>query len=42
MGRGNPTVLTGFKNVMFASVSRFFSRKRTVQMTAGMMPSGQH
>lgn len=37
--RNKPTILTGFKNAMFAGVSRVFSRKKIVKMTGSMMPS---
>ncbi len=36
--RAKPTVLTGFKNSMFAGMSRVLSRKKVVSVTAGMMP----
>lgn len=37
--RQKPTVLTGIKNVVFASLSRVLSRKGVVKMTGGMMPA---
>ncbi len=37
--RQKPTILTGVKNVLFASMSRILSRRRIVKMTGGMMPS---
>ncbi|MBN8542580.1 MAG: SDR family NAD(P)-dependent oxidoreductase [Deltaproteobacteria bacterium] len=36
--RKNPTILTGFKNVFFAVLTRILSRRVVVQMTGAMMP----
>ncbi|MBK7962323.1 MAG: hypothetical protein IPK04_14770 [Bdellovibrionales bacterium] len=37
--RHKPTIFTGVKNVVFASLSRVLSRRSIVKMTGGMMPS---